>query len=163
MAIMYPGQFETVQEELKFNDLVNNKRGAQAAGSNIGIQDPTGTKKVNEIFMPITPVNTDRLFELTENSTTAAIMENEAMPKELIGVRPETGMFNQDNMEQSYIYYNARTRKRRNALSRLFSFIGLHLAKPISTKAEIIPLSYMTAEQKAEKEERNKPKVKAEA
>lgn len=159
MAIMYPGQFESTTEEANFKALVNNKSGSAAAGSNIGIQDPTGTKKVNEIFLPITPVNTDRLFELTEKSSTAAIMENEAVPKELIGVRPETGMFNQDNMEQSYIYYNARTKKRRTIISRLFSHIGRYLAQPVITTAEITPLEYMTDEQKAaQAESQTKPK-----
>jgi len=150
MAIMYPGQFESDEEKRNFQELISTKSGSEAAGSNIGIQDPSGTKKVNEIFLPITPVNTDRLFELTERSSTAAIMENEAVPKELIGVRPETGMFNQDNMEQSYIYFNSRTRKRRKNISRLFSFIAKHLETPYNTTAEIIELSYLTKEQKAE-------------
>lgn len=140
-AVIYPGEFETKEEEDKFKALVSNHKGARGKRI-IGIQDKSGLRKANELFMPLSPVNTDRLFEATETSVLNAIMENEAMPKELLGVRPESGMFNQDNMQQAYIYYNTCTRKRRMLISQLLSKLFTFWNTPITSTANIIPLKY---------------------
>lgn len=143
MAILYSGDFESNEEKEKFNRLISAKTGAAAAGSNIGIWDKSGTKKVNELFMPITPTNTDKLFELTEKSCVDAIIENEGIPKILVGIQKDGAMFKQEDIEDAYTYYNARTRKIRKALSRVFSYIATTWQDPIETDAAITDLSYL--------------------
>lgn len=143
LAIIYQGEFETAKEEAEFRDLIANKSGARNAGSRIGLQDKTGTKKASDIFANLTPTNLDKLFEYTEKSVLDAIMENEAMPKELLGVRPESGMFNQENMEQAYTYFNAITRNRRMEMSRVVSYLMKFFATPYIGDAFIKPQSYV--------------------
>jgi hypothetical protein len=142
LAIVFPGEFESEAEKLAFQELIKNKAGARNMGSRIGLQDRTGLKKAGDIFQSLTPQNLDRLFEYTEKSIIDAIMENEAMPKELLGVRPESGMFNQDNMEQAYTYFNAITRNRRSDISEQIAGILENWETPIMTEAKIIPQSY---------------------
>lgn len=142
MAILFPGEFESEAEKQQFQDLIANKSGVRNMGSRIGLQDRSGTKKASDIFQPLTPVNLDRLYEFTEKSVIDAIMENEAMPKELLGVRPDTGMFNQQNMEQAYLYFNSITKNRRANISEVFSMLLSYWENPIQTDAEIKIQSY---------------------
>lgn len=143
LAIIYPGEFASDAEEFEFKKLISSKSGARGAGSRIGIQDKTGLKKAGDIFQQLSPVSLDKLYEFTETSVMNAIMENEAMPKELLGVRPESGMFNQDNMEQAYTYYNAITRNRRAIISEVFSYILQHWSKPIASDCKIKQQEYI--------------------
>jgi hypothetical protein len=149
LAIVYPGEFGSLAEEHAFKDLIASKKGARRAGSTIGLQDKTGTRKASDIFQVLTPANLDKLFEFTEKSCVDAIMENEAMPKELLGVRPESGMFNQDNMENAYTYFNSRTRNRRADISELFSMLFSYWEHPIQTDAYITPQRYVQEGQDA--------------
>lgn len=143
IAIVYPGEFESQDEKQSFTDLIESRSGARNAGKRIGIQDKSGTKKASDMFQVLTPANVDKQYEYTENSSRDAIMENEALPKELLGVRPESGMFNQDNMENAYTYFNAITRNRRAALSRAFAHILKFWQVPIITEALIKPQQYI--------------------
>lgn len=145
LAIVFPGEFESDSERQQFQDLIANKSGARNMGSRIGLQDRSGTKKASDIFQSLTPPNLDRLFEFTEKSIVDAIMENEAMPKEILGVRPDTGMFNQQNMEQAYVYYNSITNNRRTIISEIFSVLLSNWQTPITTSAEIIPQKYVVS------------------
>ena len=74
-------------------------------------------------------------------------MENEAMPKEILGVRPDSGMFNQANMEQAYLYYNSITRARRSTISEVFSMLLQNWETPIQTDAAIKEQSYASSVQ----------------
>lgn len=143
MAILYPGEFESENERQQFQDLIANKSGARNMGSRIGLQDRSGTKKASDIFQPLSPPNLDRLYEFTEKSVVDAIMENEAMPKEILGVRPDTGMFNQANMEQAYTYYNSITRNRRAAISEVIAMLMMNWENPVITDAAIAPQKYV--------------------
>lgn len=149
MLFVHPGEFETDDEKNAWNQLIANKSGSRATNSNIGIQDKTGKYKASDLATPITPVNTDKLYELTEKMSIAAILENEAMPKALAGIEPETGMFNQQSMIDAYNYYNARTRKRRRKLSRLFSYIMKFWQQPLETDAAILELQYEVSDSSA--------------
>lgn len=122
MAIMYPGEFGSKQEEIDFNDLIANKKGSRNAGSRIGLQDKTGLKKVSDMFMPLTPVNIDKLFELTESTVKENIIECYGWPKILQGITND-GLFAQQNIEEAYTYANSITRNKRSALSEVFSYI----------------------------------------
>lgn len=143
MAIVFPGEFESDEEKMQFQELIKNKSGARNLGSRIGLQDRSGTKKASDIFQTLSPPNLDRLFEFTEKSIVDAIMENEAMPKEILGVRPDTGMFNKENMEQAYIYFNSITRNRRLEISECFSYLLKYWQTPIITDAKIAEQRYI--------------------
>jgi hypothetical protein len=143
LAILYPGEFESTEERQAFDRLVNNKSGAVNAGSHIGLQDKSGQRKASDIFQSITPPNIDKLYELTEKTAKDAIMENEAIPKILIGVLPDSGMFKTQDMEDAYIYFNTVTRPRRARISRMWSMLMRYWHEPLDTKADISPARYI--------------------
>jgi hypothetical protein len=149
IAIVYPGEFATEAERQQFEDYIEGKSGAEGTNSRIGIQDKSGTRKASEMFQQLQPVNTDKMWEYTETSAAAAIMENYAMPKELIGVRPETGMFNQDNMVQAYVYFNSITRNQRAWVSEKIAFLMQFWATPLITDAAIKEQQYIVNGQPA--------------
>jgi hypothetical protein len=122
MAILYPGTFGSTQERTDFSDLLSGKTGAKSAGTRIGLQDPTGLKKISDLLVNLTPVNLDKLFELTETTVKQSIIENYSFPKILLGITPD-GLFAQANLEEAYTYANSITRNRRAALSEAFSTI----------------------------------------
>lgn len=146
LAIIYPGEFGSKQEEFDFNDLISNKTGARNAGTRIGLQDRSGLKKASDIFANLTPVNIDKLFELTESTIKENIIENYSFPKILLGITPD-GLFAQANMEESYTYANAITRNRRASLSEVFALLLEYWdgpEGPIQTTADIIEQRYIT-------------------
>lgn len=142
LAIVYPGEFGSDQERQDFNDLIANKVGPSNAGSRIGIQDKTGTKKASDIFQSLSPTNLDKLFELTEKTIKENIIENYAFPKILLGITPD-GLFAQANLEEAYTYANSITRNRRAYLSEVFSMLLKYWETPIETDAKIIEQRYV--------------------
>jgi hypothetical protein len=142
-AVVYPGEFTDEKEKQDFKDTIARKKGGQGGNSIIGLQVPQGVT-AQDVFQPLTPANVDRQWEYTERSVVDAILENYAMPKELLGVRPETGMFNQDNMVNAYLYFNTKTRNRRMQLSRIFSFLMEQFARPVVSDFKIKELEYVT-------------------
>lgn len=143
IAVVYPGNFESEQERRQFQEYIEGKSGAAGTNSRIGIEDKSGTRKASDMFQQLAPPRVDRLWEYTETSAAAAILENYAQPKELQGVRPESGMFNQENMLQAYTYYNSRTRNYRNWITEVFVDIMQYWDTPITTTAEIIEQQYI--------------------
>lgn len=142
LAIVYPGPFSSDQEKDNFYELVQNKTGVRNAGTRIGIQDPTGTKKASEIFQTLSPENLDKLYEYTETSIKKNIIESEAFPEILLG-KSATGLFAQGDMEEAYTYVNSMTRNRRTELSEIFSMIFSYWETPIITDAAIIEQRYI--------------------
>jgi hypothetical protein len=143
LAIVYPGEFESEQERADFKNLIEGKSGGKNAGKRIGLQDKTGTKKASDIFQTLNVANTDRLFEYTEKSVVDAITECFAQPKEITGIRPESGMFNQDNVENAYTYYNAATANDRAILSRFFAKLMTYWWQPVNDPCLIKPQQYV--------------------
>ena len=123
-------------ENKNYIDELRKKKGAKGANGVFGIE-VTGDFDLDKMVKTISPTNIDRLWEFTESSSMAAIMENYAMPKELLGVRPETGMFNQENMENAYVYFNSITRNKRAYLSRIFSYLFQYWETPIISDFKI--------------------------
>ena len=69
-------------------------------------------------------------------------MEAFAMPKGILGVLPEAGMFNQENLQQEYIYYNSITRDYRTDISDAFKKIFSNWHKPVTSEFKIKELTY---------------------
>lgn len=142
LAILYPGEFASTQEEQDFKDLIANKSGSRNAGTRIGLQDKTGQRKASDIFQSLAPTNLDKLFEYTEKSVKENLMENEAFPAILLG-KSANGLFAQGDMEEAYTYVNAITRNRRNELSEVFSMVMTYWEAPIVTDAAIKEQRYI--------------------
>ena len=142
LAVVYHGEFASKQEEMDFRDLIASKSGSRNAGSRIGIQDKTGQKKASDIFQNLAPVSLDKLYELTESTVKANIIENEAFPQILLGKSP-TGLFAQGDIEEAYTYVNAITRNRRSELSEIFALLFSYWEQPIQTDASIVELRYL--------------------
>jgi hypothetical protein len=136
------GERNNLIEELR------KKKGSTGANGILGIE-VDGEFDIDKMVKTLSPTNVDTQWQYTESSSMAAIMENYAMPKELLGVRPETGMFNQQNMEQAYIYFNSITRNKRAAVSRvlkyLFSFWDVPIASDFKIKEQTYTIQAATA------------------
>lgn len=142
LAILYPGEFGSVQEEVDFKQLIANKTGSRHAGTRIGLQDKTGQRKASDIFQTLQPPNLDKIFEFTENSVKENIMESEAFPAILMGKSP-SGLLAQGDMEAAYTYVNSITRNRRQRLEEFFSSILAYWEHPIITDGAIIEQRYI--------------------
>jgi hypothetical protein len=142
LAILYPGEFASTQEEQDFKDLIANKSGSRNAGTRIGLQDKTGERKASDIFQTLSPANLDKLFEYTERSVKDNIIESEAFPQILLGKSP-SGLFAQGDIEEAYTYVNAITRNRRSELSEIFSRLLTYWETPFQTDAAIIEQRYI--------------------
>jgi len=142
LAILYPGEFGSTQEENDFKNLIANKSGSRNAGTRIGLQDKSGQRKASDIFQTLQPTNLDKVFEYTETSVKKNIMQSESFPAILMGDTP-TGLFAQGDIEEVYTYVNSITRNRRAELSEFFSTIFSYWETPIVTDADIIEQRYI--------------------
>lgn len=129
---------------------LQKKKGSAAANGILGIETNDPNFDVTRMVTSITPPNVDRQWEYTDSSSLNAIMENYAMPKELLGVRPENGMFNKQNMQDAYIYFNTITRNKRNEISRFFSFLMQYWQSPIQADFKIKEQQYAVEELQAQ-------------
>lgn len=134
----YPGKFADEDEEQEVNKKMNAHKGG--GGKRIIVAENAGGKAEN-LFETISPVNIDKQFEFTSRETKNAIMENYGMPKEILGVLPETGMFNKENMEQAYLYYNTVTQVGRDEIANKLSGLLSNWRTPLP-ESTIVPLMY---------------------
>ncbi len=140
----YPGKFENKQKEDEFKASINQFRGAEGAQSTIVIEDESGLRKAQDLVTPLTLPNNDKIHEFISKDDKNAIMEAFAQPKGILGVLPESGMFNQQQMQEDYIYYNTKTRKYRRQVTSVFKKIFANWHQPVSGNFEIKELTYGT-------------------
>jgi hypothetical protein len=72
-------------------------------------------------------------------------MEAFAMPKGILGVLPESGMFNQQQLADEYTYYNTITRDYRADISEAFKKIFANWHTPVQSEFRIKELQYLNA------------------
>jgi len=119
----YPGSFETEQERLNIEDKIRLMKGSHNANSITLIE--TGSEDFNANLIELIPANNnDRLFEQTGQKVMNMIIHNFAIPPALIGVMPDTGVFTQQAIRDSYIYMNTRTKTARRIIERVFEKIA---------------------------------------
>lgn len=118
----YPGEFENDRERQEFLLKIQAQQGAENANSIVVVEVPDGFE--NDILESLPANNNDRLFELTNLNTVKRIMQRFGMPPSILGVMPESGMFNQEQIKDSYIYYNTRTENDRAKILRAFNRLG---------------------------------------
>lgn len=139
----YPGKFEDDQKALQFKDGLDPHKGGKGAGSIIVIEDEGGTKKAADLITPLTVQNNDKIHEFISKDDKNAIMEAFAMPKGILGVLPETGMFNQQQLTEEYTYYNSITRDYRTDISEAFKRIFSNWHQPVESDFKIKELQYI--------------------
>lgn len=139
--INYPSRFETLQEEQKFKDGVNSFTG-QGAGGSLIIENPDGQLKAQDMIVSLQMQNTGDLHISVDKRVRDAIRVNFGMPAEIIGEMPEAGMFNQQQMQDAYVYYNTVTRSMRNTISRQMKKIFDNWYIPITQDFSIIEQKY---------------------
>lgn len=134
----YPGKFENKNAELKVQQKLNQHKGP--GGSRIMVAENPGGE-ANNLFETINMPNVDKMFELTGKNIKSAIRENYSMPAEILGVMPESGMFNQENIKQAYHYYNTITQSTRNEIESVLKKILGPMG--ITEEIKIKPLTYL--------------------
>lgn len=118
----YPGTFESEEERKNVEDKIKNIKGPQNANSITLIECP---EDYNQNLIEQVPANNnDRLFEQTGSKVMNMIIHNFAIPPALIGVMPDTGVFTQQAIRDSYIYMNTRTKTARRTLERVFEKVA---------------------------------------
>jgi hypothetical protein len=130
----YPGVFQDREEEEKFKRELQPNKGAQGANSILVVEDPDGQHRgqgslIESLQLP----NVDRIHENTEKTVKHAIRENFSMPAEILGMMPESGMFNKENIVESYTYFNDVTEQNRARISRQFKKILAYWKNPIQS------------------------------
>ena len=143
----YPGKFEDATKENKFKESLNEYKGGKGANSIIVIEDESGLKKAQDLITPLTIQNADKIHEFISRDDKNAIMEAFAMPKEILGVLPESGMFNQQQLVDSYYYYNTITRDYRQDISDSLKKIFANWVTPVSDNFKIKELQYLQGDQ----------------
>lgn len=121
----YPGTFENDKERQDIKDKLNPHKGSRGANSLIVVETPDGQEK-QSLVEDIQLTNTDKMYEFTSKDARNAIRESMGMPAELLGQLPESGMFNQQQMQDSYTYANTMTQGDRDQLERIFKKIMLY-------------------------------------
>lgn len=139
---LYPGKFETDQEAYDFKKKMQDHKGAMGANSMMVIEAGTGDIKGDNLLIKTEQQNNDKLFEFTLNWIEKAMLQCFGMPPEIIGKLPDTGMFNKQQIEDSYIYFNAVTRDRRNRVSTELKKLFAYWNTPIQSNFDIKPQVY---------------------
>lgn len=138
----YPGKFENKKKEDDFKYSLNEYKGGKGANSIIVIEDEGGTRKAQDLITPLTIQNADKIHEFISKDDKNSIMEAFSQPKGIMGIFPESGMFNQQQLEEEYNYYNATTRDDRRDISETFRKVLSNWHTPIESDFKIRELSY---------------------
>jgi hypothetical protein len=154
----YPGKFESKKKEDDFREGLDPYKGGKGAGSIIVIEDETGTKKAQDLVTNLTIPNNDKIHEFISRDDKNAIMEAFAMPKGILGVLPESGMFNQQQLEEEYNYYNSITRDYRADISEALKKIFANWHQPVMSEFKIKELQYTRPEESVKEDSSGKTK-----
>ncbi len=116
--INYPGTFEDEDDKQKVEAELREFKGARNANSFMLVENPSELSRplVEKLEHP----NNDKMFEVTTKNVRNTIIEGFTIPKPLVVVNPDTGMFNQEDMLNSYTYMNIRTQKIRDRFADIF-------------------------------------------
>jgi hypothetical protein len=137
----YPGEFADEAAERKFREAMAQFQGAEGTNSTMVIEDPSG--EARELVESIQMQNTDKMYEFTSKDARNALRESLAVPAPILGQLPESGMFNQEEIRDSYDYMNVMTSGDRDQIVRVFKKIFSHWWQPVAFSTfNIKPLMY---------------------
>lgn len=116
--INYPGTFDDETDKEKVAAELREFKGARNAGTMMLVENPSLISRplVEKLEHP----NNDKLFEVTSRNVKNTIVEGFTMPKPLAVINPETGMFNKEDMINSYVYFNILTQEVRDLFEDIF-------------------------------------------
>ncbi len=139
---LYPGKFADDTERGDFKKRLQEHKGAIGAASMMVIEAGTSDIKGSDFLVRTDSPNNDKLYEFTLNQCEKAMLQAYGMPPGIIGKMPDTGMFNKEDMENSYTYFNAVTRDRRAVISREFATLFEFWNTPINSTFDIVQQVY---------------------
>lgn len=142
--LFYPGTFADTTEEENFKSKMALGKGAGGANSVIVIE--TGTVNIDDpskLLVKTDLQNNDKIREFTSKDVKNALMECYGLPKPILGIFPESGMFNQQEIRDSYDYTNTVTSPRRKALEEAFKEILMNFEIEPIGDFEIEPQQYI--------------------
>ena len=116
---LHRGKIEGEAERQRILNELRSMKGAENANS-VGLLEVPVDFDSN-ILETVAANNNDRLFELTNDNSMERIIANYGMPAPVLGIQPDGGLFNQEQLEDAFVYYNLRTRNRRTTLADVFN------------------------------------------
>lgn len=116
--INYPGKFDDEKDKENVEAALREFKGARNANSFMLVENPSDLSRplVEKLDLP----NNDKMFEVTSRNVKNTIVEGFTMPKPLAVINPETGMFNKEDMLNSYVYFNILTQEVRDLFEDIF-------------------------------------------
>jgi hypothetical protein len=127
--LKHQGKIADNGERARLEGMVSSIKGAENANSVIIWEVPDGYD--GEVLEQFPANNQDRLFEETNKTTVNRIVQALAIPPSLLGIMPENSFFSMQEIEDSYRYFNVRTRNRRTVIARIFNDIGKDFVTPV--------------------------------
>lgn len=112
------------KKQQQVSALRNGGTGASNAGRllTLNIQPVGGELKGYNVFEPFTRNNIDNLFENQNKNAEIKIFSTFSMPRILASIT-DTGMFNSQEMEDAYKYYNAMTERERSEITKAMTIL----------------------------------------
>jgi len=138
-VIKHQGKIADAAERMRVENLVQSVRGAENANSIIVWEVPDGFE--GDVLEQIPANDQDKLFEQTNKATVNRIVQSLAIPPSLLGIMPENSFFTMQEINDSYSYFNVRTKNRRTVLGNIFQEIANDSVSPV-TLGEIIPQKF---------------------
>lgn len=141
----YPGRFESEEKGRQFKADMKKLTGAEANGSMMVVENPSGETGdgPGSLIESIQMQNTDKMHEFTSKNVKNAIRESMAVPAPILGQLPESGMFNKEQIEESYTYFNEVTSKHREEVSEALQEILMYWNTPVTVSSfAVLPLQY---------------------
>jgi hypothetical protein len=137
----YPGKFEDEEKKLKFVEKMNDHKGAYGANSIMVVENPSG--EALDLIEKVQMDNTDKIHEFTSKNIKNAIRESMAVPAPIMAQMPENGMFNKEQINEAYIYFNDGTSKHRNEICEVLQDLFQFWKQPVAVSSwAITPLQY---------------------
>jgi len=143
-AMIVP-KMESDPERRAFDEKLQDFTTVGGGAGSVLVMEQTGGEPIDasKIIVPLQMQNTDGLHVNVDKRVRNAIRTAFGMPPEIIGELPENGMFNKQQIEDAYIYYNSLTRNTRNIAQRIAKKIFTHWQAPVTDDYSIIPQKYM--------------------
>lgn len=143
---VYPGQFQDDNERREFRQKLEAGKGSTGANSLLIIE--TGAAgadfDINKHLVKTDVQNNDRIREFTSKDVKNAMLEAFGFPKPILGIFPESGMFNQQEIKDAYDYTNTITSDRRKVMSEVFKQIFENFETPYNGNYDILPQQYLS-------------------
>jgi len=145
-ALFYNSYTEDEREREEVQREVMNLQGDANAG-NVLVITPEAGQRFDEgskpiEFVPFQPNNIDGLYEKQEKSVSSRIIGIYNQPRALHTFFDDSGIYNQDLLQNAWLYYNEQTKKDRKYLSRVLKMVFDYWKDPIESDYKIKPQSF---------------------